>query len=1027
MDTDKLAEVLAGLDADVAADDVLDLLWLAQRITRSGAGTSPNMARQPAARTAEEADVPGPEDQPDERDQGNASGSAADTPAVGLYLPDTVDKTPGSPGIPAAGIRAPQAPILGDKLALSRSLKLLKRYRQSVHETQVDEVASAQSVAETRIWVPAMRPKPRRWMDLALVVDGYESMDLWRLAAAEFREVLEELGAFRDIRVWSLDWHGGQFSLPRIRSAAGASSDGSSTERSYRSPQELLRPSGDRMILIFSDCINPAWQAKKTRLLLAKWARAGPVAIVQPLPQRLWRHTSVNAVPVRLRAPDAGAPNINFRYEKTRDYAARTGSNNGAHEPAHGSDAAAKGRARQRTPILIPVVELTSTATANWSRLVTAAGTDVVDGAAMVLDPREESAPGSAPQPIVSYSADQLVRRFHRVASPAAMRLAECLAAAPVSVQVMRLIQSAVLGQDDQAAVAEVFLGGLLRKIPAAETHGVAKYDFIPDVRQCLLARLSRDRALDVLVTVANWIGQSLGRVKEFRALIAGEGIAGDALLDPASMPFAMVAAPVLLRVGGSFAVSGHRLREAIDAAGQPEDSQAADVGIEPISAGTDVADNPVGPAIGSGAPANNGSGPRTRDDTPTRTDAASLTAFTAALADLVLPPSRSEDYPLVCPYCYHAFAERSLMFRCEGTPAAGRTACTSATDPVLEREMKISARRLPAFTSASRGPGAQCPHCRGISRLQICPHCHSALPPGFRSTKSRLVALIGSSDAGKTALMTVLIHELEYGVGEQLAASIVAADDLTFERFTDKYEEPLYEEGRLFDRTTTPNVEYVPPLVFRLTLPGDGRRERTQEVLLSFADGAGEDLVESTKVELMARYLMGADAVVVTIDPLQLPAVRERMSGDIALPRLPQDPVDSLGRITRLLVAGAKTDVIDKPVAVVITKLDAIRGLLPEHAALRTEPLADRQFDWPDSARVQVEVEQFLDEYGAQEISRTMHRRYSNWRYFAVSALGSPPTSDNTLTSSDINPHRIADPMLWILSILGMTQRRNR
>jgi hypothetical protein len=1078
MSTENLADLLIGLGADGTAAEVLDLLWLAPQITppreRADVGPDGPASERTGDRTASSGRDTRPENDPE---------SAEGALAASMYMPQTTAQATPGLGIPAASIRAPQAPALDEKLELSRSLKLLKRHGRSSHDTQIDEIASAQSVAETRIWIPAMRPKPRRWMDLALVVDASESMDLWRSTAADFRDVLEDLGAFRDIRFWSLDWPGSD-SGPRIRSADGMS---------YRSPKELIRPSGDRMILIFSDCISTAWQSRPTRQVLCDWAEAGPVAIVQPLPQRLWDHTAVVPAQVSLCAPEAGAANSKLKYEIPDGYSSppdvhlgveaadgeATADEAAADEAAAGDETeeAEPAPGEHRPPIPVPIVELTPTAMANWTRLVTAVGTGVVDGAVMLLTPEDEAAgPPAAPERQVMYSAEQLVRRFQLVASPAAMRLAECLSAAPVSVPVMRLIQKAVLRHEDQTAVAEVFLGGLLRKLPGASSETVAQYDFVPGVRSYLSKRLPRGRALDVLIAVADQMGQSLGRTREFRALIAGDAIDGDILIDPAARPFAMVAARVLNRLGGSFAVSGQRMRAALTlAAGSDElvddaldieatDTDLPDLGRNGSSAGpamngaaaTDLipADDPgvldraappdVAPPVPEVAPPDapgpepEAPGPEPEAPGPEPEAAAegsqapagstSINEFTEALRGIELPPGRAPERPLVCPYCYHAFAARNLMYRCEGDTAPGRTPCVPATDEVLEREMNISTRVLPAFSASTRGDTAPCPRCGGESRLQICPHCHASLPSGFRSLNGKLVAFIGPINAGKTALMTVLIHELTYGMGEQLSASIVAADDDTYERFADDYEEPLYEQGVLFDQTTTPRMNYVPPLVFRLTLPDYAkRRERTQEVLLSFADGAGEDLVQPGKVDLMARYLMGADAVVITIDPLQLPTVRQELPGDIALPPVPQDPMGSLERITRLLVAGAKTDVIDKPVAVVLTKLDAIRDLLPGHAVLRTAPPAGRNFDWTDSDRVQDEVERFLRTYGADELTRTLRRRYSNWRYFAVSALGAPPTSENNLSSAEIRPHRIADPVLWILSDLGMLQTRGK
>src|SRR6266540_1921347 len=100
-------------------------------------------------------------------------------------------------------IRTPTAPALPGSLAIARSLRPLRRRVASNREFELDEEATAGQIAETSVWAPTLRPKLERWLDLALVVDTSTSMVVWRRSVAEFRTILEQVGAFRDIRVWT--------------------------------------------------------------------------------------------------------------------------------------------------------------------------------------------------------------------------------------------------------------------------------------------------------------------------------------------------------------------------------------------------------------------------------------------------------------------------------------------------------------------------------------------------------------------------------------------------------------------------------------------------------------------------------------------------------------------------------------------------------------------------------------------------------------------------------------------------------
>ncbi|MCZ9338899.1 hypothetical protein NGM37_14060, partial [Streptomyces sp. TRM76130] len=77
---------------------------------------------------------------------------------------------------------------------------------------------------------------------------------------------------------------------------------------------------------------------------------------------------------------------------------------------------------------------------------------------------------------------------------PAAGRLAVYLAAAPLCLPVMQLVQRTMLPGSGPSELAEVLVSGLVTRAGAEYgTDGVQWYEIEPDVRDALLSRLGRD------------------------------------------------------------------------------------------------------------------------------------------------------------------------------------------------------------------------------------------------------------------------------------------------------------------------------------------------------------------------------------------------------------------------------------------------------------------------------------------------------------------------------------------------------
>jgi type VI secretion system ImpC/EvpB family protein len=172
-------------------------------------------------------------------------------------------------------------------------------------------------------------------------------------------------------------------------------------------------------------------------------------------------------------------------------------------------------------------------------------------------------------------SAEERIQRFRATASPMAQRLAGYLAAAPLSLPVMRLVQRVMLPESRQVHLAEVFLSGLITR---QEPHDPAmppddiRYDFVDGVREVLLSTIFVSEAVEVLTRVSQFIDGQTGQPLNFRALIADPTALGQVDIAEGSRPFAIVAAKVLRRLGGHYAQLASRLEQRLGGSPAPLD-----------------------------------------------------------------------------------------------------------------------------------------------------------------------------------------------------------------------------------------------------------------------------------------------------------------------------------------------------------------------------------------------------------------------------------------------------------------------
>ncbi|GAB3689738.1 hypothetical protein GCM10027589_57000 [Actinocorallia lasiicapitis] len=385
----------------------------------------------------------------------------------------------------------------------------------------------------------------------------------------------------------------------------------------------------------------------------------------------------------------------------------------------------------------------------------------------------------------------------------------------------------------------------------------------------------------------------------------------------------------------------------------------------------------------------------------------------------------------LVCPYCYLDFAPKEILFRCTGLLGPGGGPCGKLRDPLLFERFGLQDALPPTF--AVKGlrnrligqDDAVCPECSGRTARRVCPRCHSQLPVHFGKIDNRLIAMIGAKESGKTVYMTVLLHELNHGVGRRFDASVQGSDDHTRRQFAERFEHDLYTERQLPGTTRSAAAEHRLPLVFRFSLNKRGLAggERTKTTLMSFFDTAGEDLTSSESVELNTRYLRSASGVILLLDPLQMAGAREHAVAGAPMPgRGPgfDTPFNVLSRVTELLQTATRTGPGKKlpiPMAVAFSKIDALWDTFePGSPLVQTAPSGDPAVDLDDRAAVHEHVRALLHEWDGGQIDQLLKTSYQHYSFFGLSALGEPP-SGGRIAAAGVRPHRVEDPFLWLLS----------
>ncbi|MEU7068622.1 FxSxx-COOH system tetratricopeptide repeat protein [Streptomyces narbonensis] len=457
---------------------------------------------------------------------------------------DAVSAYPLTGDFPDVYVRAGPAPDLRDAPGIGRWLRPLRQVVPSASEIELDEEVTAERAAEDGLWLPYLRSADERRFDLVLVVDDHVTMAIWEQTVAEFTAVVEQSGAFRDVRVRRLGVRetaaGEEVVLRGPYGERGPAGD----------PAELVDRTGRRIVLVLTDALAPLWRGEAGARALELWATAGPTAVVHLLSQRDWHRTALTPRRVRLHGPRAGARNTELS----------------VHFPEAERDPFDPPPSTWR--VAVPVLELDAGWLGRWAALVAGTEPGWTDAPVLLLGAPAPAAWEDEEVEPCAPSVQERVRRFRSHATPTAFRLATHLAATVLEPRLVRDVRLKLVPEAQPAHVAELFLSGLVEELPSEEPLGAAfptPLDFVDGAREALLASAMRGDTARVARSMSDFYGDRFEAARGLRgALLAPEDVP-DPPLTEESLPFVRVELAVLRALSGPYLDRAQRISAALE------------------------------------------------------------------------------------------------------------------------------------------------------------------------------------------------------------------------------------------------------------------------------------------------------------------------------------------------------------------------------------------------------------------------------------------------------------------------------
>ena len=574
---------------DFSSVEIAETLWLATKIKPADSFFPSPPPALDLPELLPEVPLPPPPTQPLPEDASNPAAQSLD-PAAQADLATSVPKAEAlSPQTLPVWLADPA--MLTNPLAIIRALKPLLQKVDVGLSNRLDEEATVDTIARTQVYLPVLEPVQEPWFDVIVVVDQGSSMQIWQRLVKDLVHMLKWYGIFRNVQVFDLDIQPAEKDRVLLRSRS----------RRVHYPNELIDQNGQRIAIVLSDCAGPYWWDGTLMPMLKSWGQAMPMVVWQMLPEWMWARTALGrgaAAALTNRKPGAANLDLKVRVLGRRE-----------RKQINRNDALNKAK-------LIPAPVVTSDIRnlRNWSLMLSGDRRETTPGFILPAGSSDHKIPKAKPIEVIAAErvdqrlrtdqdrtpaereqlvaqeieaiARERVQQFRKQASPKARRLVMLLAAAPViTLPVVRLIRDSMMYDDSPLPVAEVFLSGLLQRLGNHDEDNWdwVQYDFVPKVRDILLALLPTVDTVDVVNSVSAAVERRWNQLQpgqSFRAFLLDPKVKAPSGLE-GLRSFASVTAEILEPLGGPYTEFARQLRRGLGEEQERETDEFPDLPLE--------------------------------------------------------------------------------------------------------------------------------------------------------------------------------------------------------------------------------------------------------------------------------------------------------------------------------------------------------------------------------------------------------------------------------------------------------------
>ncbi|EDL59227.1 TRAFAC clade GTPase domain-containing protein [Gimesia maris] len=355
------------------------------------------------------------------------------------------------------------------------------------------------------------------------------------------------------------------------------------------------------------------------------------------------------------------------------------------------------------------------------------------------------------------------------------------------------------------------------------------------------------------------------------------------------------------------------------------------------------------------------------------------------------------KGWTTVCPHCGEKVALPA--FQC-ANPACGKWHyhLRPSSFGIFKHQCKCGQKLPSTFLSDRQKLKARCPH-------ELCEKILDAEVALCSSTS--VISIIGPPGAGKTGFMIAAM---------EILLNKIAPKNFLTGRFTDLDSEHFFvDEMKYITSTgsTRKTANHKPPAFNALF--ESSKRNISHQVYLF--DAAGEIFLSSDKLSNHHQFKNITGGIII-IDPFSLPALHRKYDAvlkkdGIAASISKDDVIDVIDRFVIGLQRhfGLKhNQKISQPYAVILTKGD----LFNLRKIFYSGSVGSGMTQQEERKRVDQEVRQKLNEWGAAALVNTIDTRFSNTMFFCVAPINLRKKSMGY--DAELSCVGIMDPLMWIL-----------